>query len=74
MPDCPNLAGYGLRVCERHLHEPAARKDRAEALAYLRGRLIRYEQVWPRLDMADSLDLQGRRSSGSPGQGARLSQ
>ncbi len=23
VPGCPNTAGYGLRVCEQHLREPA---------------------------------------------------
>jgi hypothetical protein len=59
VPGCPNPAGYGLRVCEQHLREPATPKDRAEALAYLRERLARYERLWPDPDTADSLALHG---------------
>jgi hypothetical protein len=59
VPGCPKPAGYGLRVCKQHLREPAAPKDRAEALAYLRERLARYERLWIDPDTADSLALHG---------------
>ena len=59
VPGCPNPAGYGLRVCEHHLREPATPKDHAEALAYLRERLPRYDRFWIEPDRVDSLQLHG---------------
>jgi hypothetical protein len=59
VPGCPNTAAYGLRVCEQHLREPATPKDHAEALAYLRDRLARYDRRWIEPDRADSLELHG---------------
>jgi hypothetical protein len=57
VPGCPNTAGYGLRVCEQHLREPATPKDHPEARAYLRERLAHYNRFWPEPDRADSLVL-----------------
>jgi hypothetical protein len=59
VPGCPNPAAYGLRVCEQHLREPASPKDHAEALAYLRGRLARFDRHWIEPDRADGLMLHG---------------
>jgi hypothetical protein len=59
IPGCPNPAGYGLRCCEQHLREPVTPKDQAEALAYLRERLARYDRHWIEPDRADSLELHG---------------
>jgi len=46
-------------VCEQHLHNPTTPKDHAEALAYLRERLARYERLWLDLNRADGLMLHG---------------
>ncbi len=59
VPGCANTAGPGLRVCGRHLREPATPKDHSEALAYLRHRLARYDQFRIQPDRADSLELHG---------------
>jgi hypothetical protein len=59
VPGCPNTAAYGLRVCEQHFREPATPKDPAEAPAYLRERLARYDRFWIEPDRADSLTLHG---------------
>lgn len=59
VPDCPNTVAYGLRVCEPHFRNPATPKDHAEALAYLRERLARYDHLWIEPERADSLALHG---------------
>jgi len=59
VPGCPNTAGYGLGICDRHLQDPATPKDRSVALAYLRERLARYDRLWTDPDRADGLVLHG---------------
>ena len=71
VPSCPDTAANGLRVCEKHFREPATPKDHAEALAYLRDRLARYDRHWIEPDRADSLELHGSSTSRRSGSFSR---